>query len=176
MKFFLKIRIIRNFDQNTVAIVQNAYMKKLIKKYDIDVVVKTSFSFFSDDFTKHENEIDSIRVHIYKKKIESICYSIVIIRLDVVKAVFKLFEFLINPDSNHLAAANQCIRYLYAIRFLEIRYSTSTFENQLSMQIENEKFIVFKIFETTADVSYANYSNRKNDENYTFRFFDDLIN
>ena len=134
-------------------------MKKLIKEYDIDVAVKTSFSFFSNDFTKHENEVDSARIHIYKKKIESICYSIVITKLDVVKIAFKLSKFLINSDSDHFVAANQCIRYLYAIKFLKIRYSASTLENQLSMQIENKKLIASKIFEATADVSYANYPN-----------------
>ena len=49
-------------------------------------------------------------------------------------------------------------------------------KSQLLIQIKNEKFIVSRFFETIADVSYANYSNRKNDENYTFRLFDDFIN
>ena len=176
MKFFLKIKIIRNFDQSTIVIMQNAYMKKLIKKYNIDVIIKTSFSSLSNDLIKYKNEVDFVRFHIYRKKIESICYSIVIIRFDIVKIVFKLSKFLINSDLNHFVAANQCIRYLHAIRFLEIQYSASTFENQLTIQIENEKHIVSRIFETIADASYANYSDRKNDENYTFRLFDDFIN
>ena len=69
VKFFLKIKIIRNFDQNTVAIVQNAYMKKLIKKYNIDVVIKTSFLSLLNDLIKYKNEIDFARLHIYKKKL-----------------------------------------------------------------------------------------------------------
>ena len=120
MKFFLKIKIIRNFDQNTVAIMQNAYMKKLIKKYNIDVVIKILFSSLLNNLIKYENEIDFVRLHIYKKKIESICYLIVIIRSDIAKIVFKLSEFLINSNSNHFVAANPCIRYLHAIKFLKI--------------------------------------------------------
>ena len=176
MKFFLKIKIIRNFDQNTVAIMQNVYMKKLIKKYNIDVIIKTSFSSLLNNLIKYESEIDFARLYIYKKKIESICYLIVIIWSDIVKIVFKLSKFLINSNLNHFVVANQCIRYLHAIRFLRIQYSASTFKNQLSIQIENEKFIVSRIFETIADVSYANYSDRKSDENYTFRLFDNFIN
>ena len=175
VKFFLKIRIIRNFDQNTVAIVQNAYMKKLVKKYNIDVAIKTSFSPLSDDLIKYENEVDFARLHIYRKKIESICYSIVIIRSDIAKTAFKLSKFLINSDSNHFVAADQCICYLHAIRFLKIQYSASAFENQLSIQIENEKFTASRIFEAIADVLYANYLDWKSDENYTFRLFDDFI-
>ena len=133
MKFFLKIKIIRNFNQSTVVIMQNVYMKKLIKKYNIDVVIKTSFSSLSNNLIKYENEIDFARLHIYKKKIESICYSIVIIRSDIAKIAFKLSEFLINSDSNHFVTANQCIRYLHAIRFLKIQYSASAFENQLTI-------------------------------------------
>ena len=120
MKFFLKIKIIRNFDQNTVVIVQNVYMKKLIKKYNIDVVIKTSFSPLLNDLIKYKNKIDFARFHIYKKKIESICYSIVIIRFDIVKIVFKLSKFLINSDSNHFVVTDQCICYLHAIKFLKI--------------------------------------------------------
>ena len=176
MKFFLKIKIIKNFDQNTVVIMQNVYMKKLIKKYNIDVVIKTSFSLLLNNLIKYKSEIDFVRLYIYRKKIESICYSIVIIRFDIAKAVFKLSKFLINSNSNHFAAANQCIRYLHATRFLKIQYSTSTFKNQLSIQIENEKFIVSQIFETIADALYANYLNRKNDESYTFCLFDNFIN
>ena len=133
MKFFLKIRIIRNFDQSTVAIVQNAYMKKLIKKYNIDIVIKTLFSPLLNDLIKYKNEIDFARLHIYRKTIESICYSVVIIRPDIVKIVFKLSEFLINSDSNYFVTADQCIRYLHATRFLRIQYSTSTLGNQLSI-------------------------------------------
>ena len=176
MKFFLKIKIIRNFDQSTVAILQNVYMKKLIKKYNIDVAIKTLFSSLLNDLIKYENKIDLVRFYIYRKKVELIYYSIVIIRSDIAKIVFKLLEFLINSDSNHFVAANQCIRYLHATRFREIQYSTSTFGNQLLIQIENKEFIVSRIFETIVDVSYTNYSDRKNDENYTFRLFDDFIN
>ena len=66
MKFFLKIKIIKNFDQSTVVIMQNVYMKKLIKKYNIDVAIKTSFLSLSNDLTKYENEIDFARFHTYK--------------------------------------------------------------------------------------------------------------
>ena len=79
MKFFLKIKIIRNFDQNTVAIVQNVYMKKLIKKYNIDVIIKTLFLSLLNNLIKYESEINFARLHIYKKKVKSIYYSIVII-------------------------------------------------------------------------------------------------
>ena len=176
VKFFLKIKIIRNFDQSTVTIMQNVYMKKLIKKYNIDVIIKTSFSPLSDDLIKYKNEVDFAWLHIYKKKIESICYSIVIIRFDIVKTAFKLLKFLINSNSNYFIIADQCIRYLHAIRFWEIQYSASTFKNQLTIQIENEKFTALRIFEAIADVLYANYSNQKSDENYTFCLFDNLIN
>ena len=176
VKFFLKIKIIKNFDQSTVVIVQNVYMKKLIKKYNIDVVIKTLFSSLLNDLIKYENEIDFAWLHIYRKKIESICYSAVIIRFDIAKIVFKLSEFLINSDSNHFVVANQCIRYFHATRFLEIQYSASAFENQLLIQIENREFTALRIFETIADASYANYSDWKNDKNYTFRLFDDFIN
>ena len=73
VKFFLKIKIIKNFDQNTVAIMQNVYMKKLIKKYNINVVIKTSFSSLLNDLIKYENEIDFARLHIVRRFIGGLC-------------------------------------------------------------------------------------------------------
>ena len=139
MKFFLKIKIIRNFNQNTVAIMQNVYMKKLIKKYNIDVVIKILFSSLLNNLIKYKSEIDFAWLHIYRKKIESICYSIVIIWPNIVKIVFKLSEFLINSNLNYFVAADQCICYLHAIRFLKnyIQHQRSKINYWFKLKMKN---------------------------------------
>jgi hypothetical protein len=70
------------------------------------------------------DKMNQERVHVFRQKMKSICYSVIIIRSNIIKIVFKLTRHLINSDSKHLKAANHCINHLYVIKYLIIRYST----------------------------------------------------
>ncbi len=141
------------------------------------------------------------RVHVYRQKMKSICYSVIITRSNIIKIAFELTRHLINSDSKHLKAADHCIKYLHVIKFLIIRYSNSKSE-KLSSQISssnkeksnkemsstpnsklNKKTSSIKenndndkqIFESTADAFFANDLDRKSAEEYIFKLFDDMI-
>ena len=118
--------------------------------------------------TVYENEINEMRIHEYRKKIESICYSTISTRPDTAKTASKLTEHFRNSGSIHLQTANHCLHYLYATKYLGIEYSTSK-RNAMNVQID------FQIFETIADAFYANSPDRKSGEEYSFRLFDELI-
>jgi hypothetical protein len=140
------------------------------------------------------DDVNQERVHIYRQKVESICYSAIITRSNIIKAAFELARHLINFDSKHLKAADHCIRYLHVIKFLIIRYSNSKNE-KLSSQISssnkrmsstsnsklNKKTSLNKenndkqIFEKTADAFFANDLDRRRVEEYIFKLFDDMI-
>ncbi len=139
------------------------------------------------------------RVHIYRQKVESICYSVIITRSNIIKTAFELARHFINSDSKHLKAANHCIKYLHVIKFLVIRYSNSENEklsNQISSsnkEKSNKKMSSTsnsklnrktssknenndkQIFESTADVFFANDLDRKSAEKYIFKLLDDMI-
>ena len=118
--------------------------------------------------TVYENEINETRIHEYRKKIKSICYSTISIRFDTAKTTSKLAEHFRNSSSIHLQAANHCLHYLYATRYLGIEYSTSE-RSAMNVQID------FQVFEAIADVFYANNPDRKSEEGYSFKLFDGLI-
>ena len=118
--------------------------------------------------TIYENEINETRIHEYQKKIRSICYSTISIRFDTAKTASKLTKHLRSSSSVHLQAANHCFHYLYSIRYLDIEYSTSK-QSVINVQID------FQIFETIANAFYANSPDRKNEEDYSFKLFDELI-
>ncbi len=71
------------------------------------------------------NEMNQEKVHVYRQKIKSICYFVIIIRLNIIKIAFELTRHLINFDLKYLKAADHCIKYLHVIKFLIIRYSNS---------------------------------------------------
>ncbi len=135
----------------------------------------------------------------FNQKVESICYSVIITRSNIIKAASELTRHLINSDSKHLKAANHCIKYLHVIKFLIIRHSNSKNEklnNQISSSNKeksnkkmsstsnsklNKKTSSNKenndkqIFEKTIDAFFANDLDRKSAEEYIFKLFDDMI-
>jgi hypothetical protein len=121
LKFFLDVRII--WDDRDIYLCQDNYMNKLTIEYLINAFKTFSFSLSSNfivstsDHSKsnsNSNSISSDSMNFflrkkYRKKIDSICYSANITRLDVTKATFKLAEHLINLELEHLHAINYCL-------------------------------------------------------------------
>jgi hypothetical protein len=163
IKFFLEIKVIQI---NSIYLVQNIYIDKLIKDYKININSKTSFIFLSiEDIESFDEDVDQSHIHEYRKKMRSVCYSAVISRSDIVKVASKLTEHLINSESTHLTAMNHLIRYLYDTKHLTIKFDVS----------KRKELIAKNVFEATADAAFANEKERKSAEKYTFKLFDDLI-
>jgi hypothetical protein len=172
IKHFLEIRIIiqDENDDRAVYLVQDAYVDKLIKEYEIRESAKVQISL-SSSFTlaKYDEEIDQQRMHEYRQKVNSICYSATMIRSDTAKTTSKLIEFLINSESDHLIVANHCMRYLQNTKYLKIKYIAFD-EDELTIAAERKH-----VFEVIVDVSFANENNRKSAEEYAFKLFEELI-
>ncbi len=197
LNFFLDVRILQKFD--TIWLIQNFYMNKLIKNYVINTEYKATTLLFYQSLMSYIDDVNQERIHIYRQKVESICYFIIITRSNIIKTAFELTRRFINFDSKHLKTVNHCIKYLYVIKFLIIRYSNSEdekFNNQISSSNKeksnkemssisnsklnkktssNKKNNDKQIFEKTADVFFANDLDRKNAEEYIFKLFDDMI-
>jgi hypothetical protein len=129
-----------------------------------------------EDIQSFDEDVDSNRMHEYRKKMKTISYSAVISRSDIVKVVFKLTKHLINSESIHLAAMNHLISYLYGTKHLTITFDVLRSEELIENQA-NKKHLNFEkhVFEATADAAFANEKERKSVEEYTFKLFDDLI-
>ncbi len=197
LNFFLNVRILQQFD--TIWLIQNSYMNKLIKNYVINIKYKTTTFLSYQSLMSYIDEMNQKRVHVYHQKIKSICYSVIITRSNIIKIASELTRHFINFDSKHLKATNHCIKYLHVIKFLIIRYSNlknEEFNNQISSSNKeklnkkmsstsnsklNKKTSLIKknndkqIFENTADAFFANDLDRRNAEEYIFKLFDDMI-
>ncbi len=183
VKFFLEVRIIETINSihlmqeiietiNSIHLMQDIYIDKLVKDYAIDTNLKASLISLSVKFVTewYEEDVDQSRMHEYRKKMRSVCYSAVISRSDIVKVVLKLTEHLMNSESTHLIATTHLIRHLYKTKRLEIRYDVSESEELIANQA-NEKHV----FEATTDAAFANEKERRSIEEYTFKLFDDFI-
>jgi hypothetical protein len=133
LNFFLDVRILQKLDM--IWLIQNFYMNKLIKNYVINIEYKTTTFLSYQSLMSYIDDVNQERIHIYRQKVESICYFVIIIRSNIIKTAFELTRHFINFNSKHLKAANHCIKYLHVIKFLIIRYSNSEneeFSNQIS--------------------------------------------
>jgi hypothetical protein len=174
IKHFLEIRVIiqDESDDRAVYLVQDAYVDKLMKEYEIRKSAKVQISLSSSStLAKYDEEIDQQKMHEYRQKVNSICYSATMIRSNIAKTASKLIEFLINSESDHLIAANHCMRYLQNIKHLRIKYIAFD-ENELTIATEDKDKHVFEII---VDVSFANENDRKSAEKYAFKLFEELI-
>ncbi len=195
--FFLDVRILQKLD--TIWLISNFYMNKLIKDYVINIEYKTTTLLFYQSLMSYIDDVNQEKVHTYRQKIKSTYYSAIIIRSNIAKIAFELTRHFINFDSKHLKAANHCMKYLNVIKFLIIRYSNSKNE-ELSNQISssnkeksnkemsstsNSKLIKKtssikenndkQIFENTANAFFANDLDEKSAEKYIFKLFNDMI-
>ncbi len=118
---------------------------------------------------KYDEEIDQQRMHEYRQKVNSICYSATMTRSDIVKTASKLIEILINSEFDHLIAVDHCIKYLQNTKYLRIKYIAFD-EDELTITIESKH-----VFEIIVDVSFANENDRKSAEKYAFKLFEELI-
>ena len=169
--YFLKIQVIRNVDEGIILLMQNVYINKLIKEYEIIAKKKIAIPFsYDQELISYENEVDPVLMNSYKKKIESICYSAIMIKSDIAKTIFKLIEHLKSSEPDHIKTTNHCLRYLNATKHLKIRYFV---EKRFNLTVRTSK--KEKILKATADASYAIESDRRSDENYIFKLFDGLI-
>jgi hypothetical protein len=110
-------------------------MNKLIKDYVINIEYKATTLISYQSLMSYIDEMNQERIHVYRQKMKSICYSVIITRSNIIKIAFELTRHFINFDSKHLKAADHCIRYLHVIKFLIIHYSNSENEklnNQIS--------------------------------------------
>jgi predicted metal-dependent phosphoesterase TrpH len=168
LKFFLRMRVIQKL--GVVYLVQDVYAEKLIKEYEIFINQKIFIPLPYQSLISYEDEIDSDRVHVYRQKVESICYSVIITRPDMIKVAFKLAKFLTNLEFYHLITVDHCIKYMHSTRYLTIKFDVSG-DEELIIQIGSNKHV----FETSVDASFANEEERRSDESYTFKLFEELI-
>jgi hypothetical protein len=112
---------------------------------------------------------------------------------DVKSRQWTSIYLFINFDSKHLKTANHCIKYLYVIKFLIIRYSnleneklnkqisnsnkemSSTSNSKLNKKTSSNKKNDKQIFERIINAFFVKNLDQKSAEEYIFKLFNDMI-
>jgi hypothetical protein len=163
LKWFLKIKIIRNRTNRKIWLCQNSYISKMMTKFHLEEmkISKTSLAKISriNEKAKHENS-NLQRIYVFQQRMKSLNFAAIIFRLDIVFATVKLAQFLKNSNSNHVMIANRMIVYLNDIKSFVIEFS-----NKFS-----------EIFLCASDAAFADDELiKKSSNDYFFKLYDDSI-
>jgi hypothetical protein len=163
LKWFLKIRIIRDRANRKIWLCQNSYISKMMTKFHLEKmkISKTSLAKILriNEKAKHENS-NSQRVYVFQQRMRFLNFAAIIFRLDIVFTTAKLAQFLKNSNSNHVMIVNRIIVYLNDIKNLIIEFSENSSE----------------IFLSASDVAFADDELiKKSLNNYLFKLYDDSI-
>jgi hypothetical protein len=76
LNFFLDVQILQKFD--TIWLIQNFHMNKLIKNYVINTEYKATTLLSYQSLMSYTDEMNQKKVYVYHQKMKSICYSVII--------------------------------------------------------------------------------------------------
>lgn len=188
LEWFLNIRIVRDRTQRKIWLSQNAYIDKIVNKYNLTHAVRAAtpltdanlFEFINSKFEIFYI-VTSQEIFSFQSSIESLIYSAVITRPDVAAATSCLTSFLSNSTLRHSAEADHVICYLRDTKYLFIQYFASnealfSFKNEKKGTEFSQSLRDGKIFEVASDAAFEDFKDsRRSTESYLFKLFDDSI-
>lgn len=160
--WFCGIKITRDRRNKQLWINQEAYMEKLIKRYDLKPALKVVKSPLPMDFsTGNDGKATAEQINVYGSKVGSINFAATQTRPDIAFATSKLSQCLKNPSDKHITAADHTLKYLFQTKDIGIKYG-----NQEDM----------KDFFGASDASFSDDpETRRSSEGYVFFLYGGAI-
>jgi hypothetical protein len=143
------MHVTRDQSQKKIWLSQDSYIEAITARYHLNDLARWLITPLPLQKLCPNEEIASpSQIHEYQSKVGSIGYAATCTRPDIAYAHGILSQFLVNPSTTHIGAANQVIAYLYNTRFLALEYRGSSIQAS-------------KVFLTAADAAFANAHDRK---------------
>ncbi len=130
-KFILGIQVERNRKERTLCINQSEYIKKVLKRYNmndckkIDTPLNASIKLSKQDSPKTEKEKLCMSKFPYQSAVGAIMYAMLGTRPDIAFSITALSQFSSNPGYSHWMALKHLLRYLKGTINYKIKYDGS---------------------------------------------------
>lgn len=131
-KHILGIRIMRNRQLRTTKLDQEAYIKSIVKKFNLATAsttatpLPTGQQLSDSDSPSSNTEIAEMSKVPYLQALGSVMYAMIATRPDIAHSVGVLSRFSANPGRPHWEALKHLIRYLKGTSSLALTYSSKT--------------------------------------------------
>jgi hypothetical protein len=125
-------------------------MNKLIKNYVINIKYKTTTFLSYQSLMSYIDDVNQERIHIYRQKMRSICYFVIITRSNIIKIASELTRHFINFDLKYLKVTNLWIH-------LNSWHATSSLWTTLMLELDDEWFLLDDYIVSYIDDSQSLY-------------------
>ena len=125
LQWFLGVRVLRNRDERKLWLCQDSYIEKIAASFNLQQRKPNATPMPVDDLPPNERQATAQEIHGYQSRVGSLLFTAIVTRPDAARTASKLSKHLRNSSANHLAAADQCISYLYDTQHLAIEYSAN---------------------------------------------------
>jgi hypothetical protein len=168
LKWFLGIRVLRNWTTGTIWLIQDSFIDKVVNKFDIDQKSGGRYPavpLVENGLPLSTEEPNHQRTQLYQQLVGSLAYISTFTRPDVARAHSVLAQHLQNPGQKHVSAAKHVWRYLYGSRHMAIRAS--------QQMAESSSYVWDKsLFYGASDAAFADdVENRRSSHGYLFKLY-----
>lgn len=139
LEYFLGVRILRDRPNRKLWILQDSYIDKLQKRFNI-TIIKAPRAPIPAGLTAYDGKATTEQIFAFQQRTGSLNWPAVITRPDIARAVSKLCQFQLNPSPDHIRAAEQALRYLISTKYYAIEYDGRIPENQIFMTFSDAAF------------------------------------
>ncbi|KAI1007632.1 hypothetical protein K3495_g595 [Podosphaera aphanis] len=157
LSYFLGVRIVRNREERTITFCQDAYVKKILKKFGFEKCTPKATPMkvsALEDMIPFEGKADPQVVKNYQSKVGSLNFLAIQTCPDIAFATGVLSRFLTNPSPQHMKACDRVFCYLAGKISRSIvlggkgytalhGYSDSDYDGDISMRRSTSGFVFF---------------------------------
>jgi hypothetical protein len=106
VKWFLGVRVVRDRAARKLWLVHDTYIEKIARRFGLLNGKCPSTPLPGYKLEKNKGQASKAQIKDYQRRVRSVLYIAIIIRLDVAYAAAQLSRFLINPSLDYLMAVN----------------------------------------------------------------------
>ncbi|KAI1000382.1 hypothetical protein K3495_g7810 [Podosphaera aphanis] len=164
-KSFLGLNIHRDRQKRKMWIVQNGYIDRISKSYNLQASL-TKISPLAPDYDMSPNlgpKLTADLIQNFQRKVGSAIYAAICTRPDIALAVSMCADHLINPAIRHIHAITHILQYLVNTKHYCILYDGS-----LTKNIESSPEILFM----ASDASFGDNEGRKSSQGFVAFLFE----
>jgi hypothetical protein len=106
IKWFLRVRVVRDQAAKKIWLAYNTYIKKVAKRFNLinRKCLSTPLPFF--ELKKNTGKAPKHIIKLYQEKVGLVLYTAITIRPDITYTALQLSHFLTNPSIEHMAAVD----------------------------------------------------------------------
>jgi hypothetical protein len=168
LKWFLGIRVLRDWTAGTIWLIQDSFIDKAVKKFDLDLKSRGRYPavpLVESVLAQSAEKTDHQRTQLYQQLVGSLAYISTFTRPDVARAHSVLARHLQNPGQKHVSAVKHVWRYLYGTKHLAIRASEQIAESSSYVWDKS-------LFYGASDAAFADdMESRRSSHGYLFKLY-----